>query len=865
MTDFSVNMRNIQRISAGSVEYKNLMDQMGNNVASKIGDQTGDDELLFNTMQYYKTMEYSDEWSADAQDLSVEDLIKLWKEQDEADKTFAKDFIEFDEFMQSYKKTEPENFVRPYVPDDDLTDDQKNRMKDFDLMRAHDVSLSGDTANYPDLAGLSAENGDYALLFEYLRQREGTSFLYPSDYNKDGTVNEKGQAKEAEMIAKLQELCTADQSQKIGTALNNFLEAYNVSEPVATDYGTVDSKKLTDLVGEKATKNIKKGEPQKITIGENEYFVTNIGDNNSTPFAYEVKSEDGHVYIQMKGDNLRIQDISGKLQGDVIELQGAGNEVDLGMGDDILSIIGDNNRALMGDGDDKVYVQGENNFSDLWRGDDQLFNIRSDKTIGIGFTGDDEFYTKGDNVVVNGESPHKGQLAAGELGDGLYQDGVTESHDIERTLNKPSWFPDVDPEEPTPPGGEVTDSPSEIEFNGVKYYVYQKQDGIYGASDKLKYYKDDQNRTVFESNGWNIKVVGALNKNNDKDYANVVVKGNSNTYMGSLDNDTVEIQGNANFISGDNYDQSVGNDKITITSGTGNYIYGDAGADELTTSIEGNFFNDFIFDIEKVNGETQTQPPATPATPTDSDKTDAGEDAGGTGAGDGVGETGKDNDNGTGNADGATNPGGSSGGTIGDVVGNKDNLSGAGNVGNTENPTDTGNDGNTGNTNPPKTWANTTLSADDPAYRLTDNGTYHEYTMNLLGVSSPEDLKPGNANLTKYNLVTEADYKDANKFNAIRVASDLCELLDRMDSSATNTISAGNLVEMHNLCSVGAYKDQSWSELMKLVCDGSGLIDVDETTGVATVKSGFSNVSKVDTSQFFFDAWFNVYYTLLFS
>lgn len=824
MTDYSVNITMLQRMSAGSAEYQKFMAQMGDNTASKIGDTAADNELLFNTMQYYKTMEYADDWSDDAKALSVEDLIKLWKQEDDADKSFAKDFMEFNALMQGYSKPEPdpptpptppteENFVRPYVPDDDLTDDQKDRMKDFDLMRAHDVSLSGDTENYPDLAGLSAENGDYELLFEYLRQREGTSFLYPSDYNEDGTLKESGQTKEAEMIAKLQELCTADPTKKIGTVLNEFLEEYEVSEPTETQYGTVNSGKLTDMVGESATKNIKKDEPQTITIGENEYLITNIGDDNTTPFKYEVKSEtkDGktHVYIHMEGNNLRIQDVSGKLQGDVIELQGNGNEIDLGMGDDILSIIGENNRALMGDGDDKVYIQGDNNFSDLWRGDDSLFNIDNANAIGIGFTGDDEFYTKGDNVVVNGESPHQGQLAAGELGDGLYQDGVTEKHDIERDLTKPSWFPPT--EEPEDPNEPIEHDPSDgpyIDFDGVRYRVYRKIAGKFDPTDTIKYYKDDQNRTVFEANGWYIAVLESLNDTNDKDYSNVVIKGDRNTLIGSKDNDKIDIQGSNNWISADakdNIHEEGGDDTIKITSGTGNSIYGEYGNDSLEGNLDGNFFNILRTDIETINGQ-----PVTPPADDDDDDTDPADPAG-----DGT----------------STTP----------PTTNNNNLSES--VDTVTSPyADT------------SKWENYSVASTAPTYALTNNGTYNAYTMALLDADSPEDLVPTSTTLPLINYnMWKAEYYDNSEFyECIREASDLVEMLDNMDGDATGTVTAQDILDMYNSCDTGENKDKDYAKAMITLCkDSSKVLEIDSTTGLARIKSTFSNLDKIDIKNLF--------------
>lgn len=822
MTDYnSINIRTIQRMSAGSAEYQKFMAQMGDNTASKVGDTTADTELLFNTMQYYKTMEYADDWSDDAKALSVEDLIKLWRTEDDADKSFVTDFMEFNALMQGYSKTEPEDptppenedFVRPYIPDDNLTDDQKNRMKDFDLMRAHDVSLSGDTENYPDLAGLSAENGDYELLFEYLRQREGTSFLYPSDYNEDGTLKESGQTKETEMIAKLQELCTADPTKKIGTVLNEFLEAYSVSEPTETQYGAVDSDKLKDMLGKGATTNIKKGEPKTITIGENEYLVTNIGDDNTTSFKYEVKSEtkDGktHVYIHMEGNNLRIQDVSGKLQGDVIELQGNGNEIDLGMGDDILSIIGENNRALMGDGDDKVYIQGDNNFSDLWRGDDSLFNIDNAYTIGIGFTGDDEFYTKGDNVVVNGESPHQGQLAAGEVGDGLYKDGVTEEHDIERDLTKPSWFPPTTPEEPEDPDEPGEHDPSDgpiIDFDGVRYRVYRKIAGKFDPTETIKYYKDDQNRTVFEANGWYIAVLYSLNDTNDKDYSNVVIKGDRNTLIGSKDNDKIDIQGSDNWISADaedNIHKEGGDDAIKITSGTGNSIYGEYGNDSLEGNLDGNFFNILRTDIETINGQ-----PVTPPDDGDDDDTDSADPAGA----------------GTSTTPPTTNS-------------NKTSES----VDTVTSPyADT------------SKWENYSVASTAPTYALTNNGTYNAYTMALLGADSPEDLEFDNAALTGYYFLDRADYNNPKYFKCIREASDFVEMLDNMDGDATGTVTVQNILDMYNSCNTGENKDKDYAENMKTLClKKSGVLEEDSTSGLAKIKSGFSNLDEVDISDLF--------------
>lgn len=570
------NINGIQKMVVGSKEYENIMKMMGERNGSKVDDE----QTLFQTMQYYEMTNCSDNWSADAQELTVEDLIKLWKDFDKEDTSFAKDFYDFSEKLSNYKKEEPddpnppedEDIVRPYIPNPDLTDGDKKRLSDFDYMRANDIHAKLD------------QEGDYELLLEYARQREGTSFLVPSDYNSDGTVNDKGKAKEQEMIAKLAELDTAGNT--LGNVLNEFLEFYEVEEPT----GEATNGTLPDAKGD--ITGVNNGASQELTIGDNKYLITNNGDS-SNKLAYEVKTnEKDQKYIEMKGDNWRIQDISGKLQDDLIQMIGKNNELDLGLGDDIAHLMGDNNRALMGDGNDKVYIEGENNFTDMWRGDDQMFNINSDNTTGIGFTGDDEFYSKGDGVLVNGESNDP-------TGDGLYQDGITTKYDIERNLERPSWFPEPDPtppDDPTPPGGETTEDGT-IEFDGVRYYVYKKFD--MDATDKIVYYKADDGRTVFEADGWSVTVIGAMNDTGDKNYANVIINGNRNTYFGSNDNDKVEIRGDKNNIHGDTSYLNGGDDEITIASGTGNYVYGEDGTDSVNTNNNsGNFFNGAVKDVE---------------------------------------------------------------------------------------------------------------------------------------------------------------------------------------------------------------------------------------------------------------------------
>lgn len=584
------NINGIQKMVVGSKEYELIQKMMGDRNGSKVEDET----TLFNTMQYYEMTNCSDNWSTDAQELSIEELIELWKDFDKEDTSFAQDFDTFDAYLATYKKDEPEppeedeDIVRPYIPDPDLSDDDKNRLKDFDYMRANDIHAKLD------------QEGDYELLLEYVRQREGTSFLVPSDYNEDGTVNDKGKAKEEEMIAKLAELDTADNT--IGTVLKDFLEAYGVEEVKGEGTNGV----LPDVSG--VVKDLATGTSSELAIGENLYLVTNNGDANNQ-LAYEVKTnEKGEKYIEMQGDNWRIQDISGELQDDLIQIIGNNNELDLGLGDDIAHLIGDGNRALMGNGDDKVYIEGDENFTDMWRGDDQMFNINSDKTTGIGFTGDDNFYTKGDNVLVNGESNTP-------VGDGLYEDGITTDYDIENSLDKPDWFPDPDSGDDDPsPGDEKfeEDEDTIIEFNGVRYEVYKKFGA--DATDKIVYYKAEDGRTVFEADGWNITVIDSMNDTGDKNYANVVIEGNRNSYFGSNDEDTIEIKGDDNYIHGDTSDTMGSNDKIVITSGTGNYVYGEEGVDSINTSVEGNFFNQAILDIEEVNGEDQDlTPPSKPS------------------------------------------------------------------------------------------------------------------------------------------------------------------------------------------------------------------------------------------------------------
>lgn len=572
-------INNIQKMTVDSVAYEELLKKLGKNEKSKIDD----DETLFNTMQYYEMANRSDSWSVEAQNLDVKELIQLWKDFDTEETTFAEDFDKFDAFMTTYKPDEPpveEDIIRPYIPKP-LTPEQEKRMHEFDEMRANDVHAKLD------------KEGDYELLLEYARQREGTSFLYPSDYNNDGTVNDKGKAKEADMVAKLAELDKADND--LGDVLEDFLKAYNVEEPT----GAAENGELPDV---KDVLTSKAEEAQELLIGDNKYLVTNKGADGNT-LAYEVKTnKQGEKYIEMNGSDWRIQDISGKLQDDKIQVNGENVELDLGLGDDIAYLVGNDNRALMGDGDDKVYIEGDNAFSDLWRGDDQLFNINSNNTMGVGFTGDDELYIKGDNVVVSGENNTA-------VGDGIYKDGEITDHEIENTLEKPDWFPGPD----GPEGGETEDD-TDIEFDGIKYRVYKKTGASAEPTQKLVYYKAEDGRTVFESNGWNITVVSEDNTTGDGKYTDVVIKGDRNSFFGSNSEDAIEIQGTDNNIHGDTSHTNGGDDDITITTGTGNYIYGETGSDEVTTKVEGNFFNEAILDVEKANGQEQDlTPPEKPS------------------------------------------------------------------------------------------------------------------------------------------------------------------------------------------------------------------------------------------------------------
>lgn len=568
------NINGIQKMIVGSKDYELIQQMMGNKEGSKVNDE----ETLFKTMQYYEMTNCSDAWSADAQSLSVEELIGLWQDFDKEETSFAQDFDEFDAFLTTYKKEDPtpppppppgEDPVRPYVPNPNLTDEQKNRMNEFDTMRANDIHSK------------LCQDGDYELLLEYVRQREGSTLLGQSYYDSTGALTEAGKAKEAEMVKKLAELDTSENT--LGTVMEEFLNFYGIKEPgpLAANGLVEASAVINDMLA---------GATKEIAIGGNKYAITNNG-KNGNELSYEVKTnEKGEKYIAMTGNDWRIQDISGINQTDYIQVVGSRNEVDMAMGDDIAHLIGEENRALMGTGNDKVYIEGDGNFTDLWRGDDKLFNINGNNTMGLGFTGNDNFYVAGENVIVNGES-NTG------IGDGLYEDGIVAGFGIEnQPLTPPDWFKDATTE--VPEIFEITED-GVFEFNGIKYEVYKK----FGtpASDKITYYKDENDRTIFESDGWNITVIEAMNTTGDRNYANVVITGNGNSYFGSNGEDIVEVRGDKNNIHGDASDIMGGDDKIFITSGTSNIVYGEAGNDEVNTSTSGNIFNNAIKDVEILN------------------------------------------------------------------------------------------------------------------------------------------------------------------------------------------------------------------------------------------------------------------------
>ena len=72
------NINGIQKMVVGSKEYELIQKMMGDRNGSKVEDET----TLFNTMQYYEMTNCSDNWSTDAQELSIEELIELWKDFD---------------------------------------------------------------------------------------------------------------------------------------------------------------------------------------------------------------------------------------------------------------------------------------------------------------------------------------------------------------------------------------------------------------------------------------------------------------------------------------------------------------------------------------------------------------------------------------------------------------------------------------------------------------------------------------------------------------------------------------------------------------------------------------------------------------
>ena len=174
--------------------------------------------------------------------------------------------------------------------------------------------------------------------------------------------------------------------------------------------------------------------------------------------------------------------------------------------------------------------------------------------------------------------------------------------------------PPVDP--PVVPEKVVIDEdgPVDIEIDGIKYRVYKKFGSSAQPTSSLTYYKAEDGRTIFEANGWNITVVSEDNTTGDGKYTDVVVKGNRNTFFGSNSEDSIEIQGDNNDVHGDINHKKGGDDNVTITSGKGNYVYGESGSDEVTTKTDGNFFNAAILDVEVANGEIQDlTPPEKPS------------------------------------------------------------------------------------------------------------------------------------------------------------------------------------------------------------------------------------------------------------
>ena len=343
-----------------------------------------------------------------------------------------------------------------------------------------------------------------------------------------------------------------------------------------------------------------------------------------------------------------------------------------------------------------------------------------------------------------------------------------------KTYQKPT-----PPPEPPEEGGEVTED-TIIEFNGVRYEVYKKFNA--NPSETLKYHKDADGRTVFDSDGWNITVISSMNTTGDKNYANVVLQGNGNTFFGSNDDDTIEIRGNNNNIHGDALDIGGANDKITIASGTGNYIYGEDGTDEVDVEealMPNNFFNKAYKDVEKVNGQNiftipDDVEPVNP--PADEEPVD--------------------------------------------------------------NPSE--------NEEPAQTPASTVSPespqyalTDDGVYHK-----YTLAMLGLLSEDGTA-VPPSREDLAEFGIESEEDLENPALFEKIRRNSDLTEMLAPMETEVSeedpealteviSAVTAQNVLDMYESCLNGDNKDKEWAAKMMALCIATGLIVLDED-GVAKI------------------------------
>ena len=384
-----------------------------------------------------------------------------------------------------------------------------------------------------------------------------------------------------------------------------------------------------------------KNETKTVTIGGKQYTITNQSEDGDKTLAYFYNEATGEITFtgnefEIRGSenqqhnliiNGEYNTVYGGKQEDKINIKGIMNKIYAGAGNDTVIhngwlsndiygeegndeiILNYRNDAIVdgGEGDDTITLKEKAralNITDS-EGDD-TYNIYGINAIVNGSLGNNIFNITGDNNVINGGSGNDSFTVTGSgnsirgaggddyniiLGSNNNIDGGTGlNYYVDSGSN--NTYSNVSPDPNSQTIVFVTQNQTEeIILNGKKYtFINTNHDGTSPASNKVTYV---YNPNTGEMNiiGSNITLICDDSSSND-----IKLYGDNNVIQGGSKNDTISVEsGSGNYIHGND-----GNDNIIMNSDN-NHLFGNSGNDSIivngsngTNEIDAGDGNDTI-------------------------------------------------------------------------------------------------------------------------------------------------------------------------------------------------------------------------------------------------------------------------------